>query len=265
MKKETFRIVKMDCPSEEQLIRMKLEPYAEVKKLEFDIPNRMLVIYHDGQTDNIVQAISGLNLGSSLEKSEITNETISKSDDEISDKKLLWIVFAINVGFFVIEIITGFIADSMGLVADSLDMLADAIVYGMSLMVVGSTIAKKKRIAKLSGFFQLALAVFGLFEVVRRFLGLEGAPDFLTMVLVSVFALVGNAASLYLLQKKKSKEAHMEASYIFTSNDVIANIGVIVAGIVVYFTQSAYPDLIIGTIVFLLVARGAFRILKLSK
>lgn len=92
---------------------------------------------------------------------------------------------------------------------------------------------------------------------------MEGVPNYLTMVFVSLFALIGNAVSLYLLQKKKSKEAHMEASYIFTSNDVIANIGVIIAGIIVYFSQSAYPDLIIGTIVFLLVARGAFRILKL--
>ena len=57
----------------------------------------------------------------------------------------------------------------------------------------------------------------------------------------------------------------MEASYIFTSNDVIANIGIIIAGIMVYFTKSGYPDLVIGTLVFALVAKGAFRILKLSK
>ncbi|OJW77911.1 MAG: hypothetical protein BGO69_10685 [Bacteroidetes bacterium 46-16] len=264
MRKETFKIVKMDCPSEEQLIRMKLEPHEAVKKLEFDIPNRKLVVYHEGETQGIEHAIHELNLGSTLEASETTTERLS-NDDDLSDKKLLWIVFAINAGFFIVELIAGFIANSMGLVADSLDMLADAIVYGMSLMVVGSTIVKKKRIARLSGYFQLALAIFGIIEVVRRFTGLEETPNYLTMVLVSLFALIGNAASLYLLQKKKSKEAHMEASYIFTSNDVIANIGVIIAGATVYFTRSVYPDLIVGTIVFLLVARGAFRILKLAK
>jgi Co/Zn/Cd efflux system component len=264
MKKDTFKIIKMDCPSEEQLIRMKLEPMADIKKLEFDIPARTLTVIHDNDTAALTQSIEGLNLNSSLVSSE-TVDGFESGADEISDKKLLWIVFAINAGFFVIEAVTGLIANSMGLVADSLDMLADAIVYGMSLMVVGGSMVKKKRVAKLSGFFQLGLAMFGLFEVVRRFLGLEETPDYFTMVLVSLFALVGNAASLYLLQKKKSKEAHMEASYIFTSNDVIANIGVIIAGVVVYFTHSVYPDLIIGTIVFLLVARGAFRILKLSK
>ena len=183
----------------------------------------------------------------------------------MNDKRLLWIVFAINAGFFLIEIIAGFIANSMGLVADSLDMLADAIVYSMSLMVIGSTVAKKKRIASLSGYFQLGLAIFGISEVIRRFIGFDATPDYLSMVFISLFALIGNATSLYLLQRRKSKEVHMEASYIFTSNDVIANIGVILAGIIVHFTKSAYPDLLIGTIVFLLVAKGALRILTLSK
>lgn len=263
MKKTTFKIDKMDCPSEEQLIRMKLDADNSIKKLEFDIPNRKLVIIHDGQVQPIENSIGSLNLGSVLIGSEETTDVVAQNDDT-SDKKLLWIVFAINAGFFAIEIVTGIISQSMGLIADSLDMLADAIVYGMSLLVVGSTIIRKKQIAKLSGYFQLALALFGLFEVVRRFIGLDETPNYLTMIFVSAFALCGNAISLYLLQKKKSKEAHMEASYIFTSNDVIANIGVIVAGIIVYLTSSQLPDLIVGAIVFLIVLRGSFRILKLS-
>jgi len=90
-------------------------------------------------------------------------------------------------------------------------------------------------------------------------------PDFQTMIIVSVLALIANSVCLYLLQKSKSEEAHMKATMIFTSNDIIINTGVIVAGILVLLTQSKYPDLIIGAIVFLIVVRGAFRILKLGK
>ena len=85
------------------------------------------------------------------------------------------------------------------------------------------------------------------------------------MIVISLLALVGNATSLYLLQKSKSREAHMQASMIFTSTDVIVNIGVIAAGIMVYLTKSKLPDLLIGTIVFILVTNGAYRILKLSR
>jgi Co/Zn/Cd efflux system component len=90
-------------------------------------------------------------------------------------------------------------------------------------------------------------------------------PDYRIMIGVSVLALIANAVCLFLLQKSKSKEAHMKASMIFTSNDVIINIGVILAGVLVVLTNSKYPDLIIGSIVFLIVVRGAFRILKLGK
>ena len=72
-----------------------------------------------------------------------------------------------------------------------------------------------------------------------------------------------NVFSLEDLKKSKNQEAHMQASMIFTSNDVIVNIGVIAAGGLVYLTNSKLPDLIIGTLVFAIVARGAIRILKL--
>jgi Co/Zn/Cd efflux system component len=90
-------------------------------------------------------------------------------------------------------------------------------------------------------------------------------PNFKMMIVVSLLALVANSVCLYLLQKSKSNEAHMKASMIFTSNDVIINSGVILAGVLVLYTNSRYPDLIIGAIVFLIVVRGALRILKLGK
>jgi cation diffusion facilitator family transporter len=253
----------MDCPSEENMIRMKLDGLS-FKKLDFDIPNRNLYVFHDGDPTPISLALNELNLGSSLAQTEETFDVIIE-EDHSGEKKLLWTVLWINFTFFLIEIVTGFFSRSMGLVADSLDMLADAIVYGLSLYAVGHAVERKKQVAKLSGYFQLALAVFGFAEVIRRFLGFEEVPQFQTMIIVSLFALVGNAICLFLLQKSKSQEAHMKASMIFTSNDVIVNIGVIVAGILVYFTNSKYPDLIVGLIVFFLVARGAFRILKLAK
>ena len=85
------------------------------------------------------------------------------------------------------------------------------------------------------------------------------------MIGISFLALAGNAACLYLLQKSRSTEAHMRASMIFTSNDVIANIGVILAGALVYITASKLPDLAVGVVIFLLVARGAVRILRLAR
>jgi len=111
----------------------------------------------------------------------------------------------------------------------------------------------------------MGLALLGFSEVLRRFFSESGTPLFQWMIIISVLALIGNLVSLWLINKAKSDEAHMQASAIFTSNDIIVNGGVILAGVMVYFLNSKWPDLLIGGIVFAFVMRGAIRILKLSK
>ncbi len=263
--KTTFKISKMDCPSEEQMIRMKLEGMDSIQQLSFDIPQRKLTIFHTGEVETFEQSIHDLKLEASLIETIKDVEEPITSHAESNQRTVLWWVLAINFVFFILEMTYGWLSKSMGLVADSLDMLADSIVYGLSLMAVGAALAMKKSVAKLSGYFQMVLAVFGLTEVIRRFVGFDQIPAFQTMIIVSFLALIANSISLYLIQKTNSKEAHMQASMIFTSNDIIINAGVIIAGILVHFTSSRYPDLIIGSVIFLIVIKGAFRILKLAK
>lgn len=262
MNKTTFKISGMDCLSEEQLVKMKLEPISSVKNLLFDLTERTLVIYHDGDLDLITKEIESLKLNSKL-ISTVEEKTQAIEFSSKNQTKLLITVLFINLALFVIEVVMGYVANSMGLVADSLDMLADVLVYGMSLMVVGSLISRKRKVARISGYFQLVLAFLGFIEVIRRFLGYGEVPTFEIMIIISTLALIGNSASLYLLQRHKQGEVHMQASWIFTANDVLVNIGVIVAGILVYVTDSKYPDLIIGIVTLTIVSRGALRILKL--
>lgn len=263
MEKTIFEIPKMDCPSEENLIRLKLDGIEEIKSLDFDLPNRKLAIYHDGRIEEIETSIQDLNLGGKRVSTEAGG--VVEFEEPAKQRKLLWMVLAVNFAFFAIEMTTGLISGSMGLIADSLDMLADAFVYGISLFAVGASLTRKKRIATTAGYFQIMLAVVGFVEVVRRFLSAGEMPDFGTMIVVSLLALIANGFCLYLLQKSKSREAHMQASAIFTSNDVVINLGVIVAGVLVYLLGSNKPDLIVGTIVFVVVIRGAVKILKLGK
>ncbi len=199
IQKTTFNISKMDCPSEESLIRLKLEQFSNIKSMQFDISNRKLEVYHTDNYEPILSALDSLKLDTNFIDTVSADSLIPT---ETQDRKLLWLVLSINLFFFVLEMLTGFLSHSMGLVADSLDMLADSIVYGLALFAIGGTVIRKKKIAKVGGYFQMTLAVFGLVEVIRRFLGLEEVPVFQTMIIISSLALIGNATSLYLLQKK---------------------------------------------------------------
>ena len=176
MKRSNFTIQKMDCPSEEQMIRMKLEAYPQIKFLDFDILNRKLQVYHLGGIEDIQTSIASVKLGDTLQGTEEAEPPVI--EDQSKQKKILWWVLGINFGFFVIEMTTGWISSSMGLIADSLDMLADSIVYALSLFAVGGAISRKKKVAKFSGYFQMTLASLGFMEILRRFFSESETPMF---------------------------------------------------------------------------------------
>ncbi len=264
MNKTIFEISKMDCPSEENLIRMKLEGLTDIKKLDFDIAARGMTVYHKGSNSEIEQKLIELNLGAKIIFSGKSEQ--KEFSDYNPQRKILFTVLGINLSFFILEMLTGIISQSMGLVADSLDMLADSLVYGISLWAVGSTLVHKKIVARIAGYLQIVLASLGFLEIIRRLVLSENIPGFSTMIIVSILALVANGISLAILQKSKNKEeVHIKASMLFTSNDILINLGVIIAGVLVHVFSSNIPDLTIGLIVFVLVLQGAFRILKLSK
>jgi cation diffusion facilitator family transporter len=170
-------------------------------------------------------------------------------------------LIAINGVMFVVESAIGWWAQSMGLIADSLDMLADAGVYGVALLAVGASSVRKAHAAAAGGCIQLGLACLVLVEVIRKWLyGSE--PSSGLMIGVSIVALAANTACLYLLRKHRHGEVHMRASWIFSTTDVQANVGVILAGILVSTTASSAPDLIIGAVVCGIVVRGGIRILR---
>ena len=135
----------------------------------------------------------------------------------------------------------------------------------LSLAAVGTATNRKKRLARISGFVQLGLAASGLLEVTRRFVADTELPDPGSMIVMSVLALAGNVATLLVLQRVRSGEAHLQASWIFTANDIKVNLLVIGAAIGVIVTDSRIPDLIAGGIIFAVVANGARRILSISR
>lgn len=142
-------------------------------------------------------------------------------------------------------------------------MFADAAVYGIALYGAGRAAGGQQRAVRISGWLQLGLAVGALFEVARRAIcGSEPEPAM--MMAVAVIALLANVTTMRLLARHRKGGAHMKASWIFTTNDVIANLGVIAGGVLVRVTGTALPDLVVGAVIGLVVLSGSIRILRLS-
>lgn len=263
-----FAVPKMDCPSEERMIRLALNSFHNIRALSFDLSNRRLTVVHDGEVEPITAKLRTLGLGASLQKTSTADSgavtaAISSATSNAQESGTLRWLLGINAIMFLAEMTVGLIAQSAGLIADSLDMFADAAVYGLALYAVGRSLRLQTRAAHLAGVLQLVLALGVLIEVMRRFL-VGSEPESLIMMIAAFIALIANTVCLLLIFKHREGGVHMKASWIFSANDVLINLGVITAGALVAWTGSSYPDLIIGTIVGLIVLNGARRILALK-
>lgn len=264
-----FMVAKMDCPSEERLIRMALEGLEQEVALEFDTPNRKLKVFHNSNLEDIQSRIESLGLGAKLEstldidRNELSQAITSANTANLKEGAILKWLLAINATMFVVELFVGWSAQSTGLIADSLDMFADAAVYGVALYAVGHSAQRKLQAAHFSGWLQVVLALGALSEVLRRFI-FGSEPASMLMMSFGLVALIANVTCLMLIAKSKDDGAHMKASWIFSANDVVANVGVILAGVLVAASGSRYPDLVIGLIIAIIVFIGAQRILKLK-
>lgn len=252
----------MDCTAEEQLVRMALSDVDGIKRIECHLDQRDIVVDHATDPDSINAVLQTLNLGAS--HVDDTSQ-IGPPPDTQRERKALVVALAINAGFFIGELTIGLISRSMGLIADALDMGADASVYALSLAAVGNAATRKNQLARMSGYLQIGLASIGLIEVVRRFIADDELPDPTSMIVMSVLALAGNVVTLLVLYRVRSDDAHIQASWIFTANDIKVNALVIAAAVGVIFTDSQIPDLLAGGIIFIVVANGARRILSISR
>lgn len=262
-RRSVFAIPGMDCPSEERIVRMSLEGVDGIGALEFDLAGRRLAVVHHGEVEPIARKLEPLGFGARLvESAEVKAVAPVTPGGETGEARTLRLLVAINGAMFAVEIVAGWLAQSSGLIADSLDMLADAGVYGVSLLAVGRAAHHKVRAAHVAGWLEIALALGAVADVARRLVG-GSAPEAPAMIGISLLALAANVASLLLVVRHRHGGAHMKASFIFSANDVLANLGVILAGALVAWTGSRLPDLAIGTAVALLVLSGGVRILRL--
>jgi len=152
-------------------------------------------------------------------------------------RRTLMLLLAINAVMFCVEFVFGLVGQSTGLISDAVDMLADALVYGVGLYAVGKSARIKNQAAYFSGVFQIILALGVLADVTRRFL-LGSEPESMLMMGFGLLALLANVWCLLLIAKHRHGDIHMRASWIFSKNDVIANVGVILGGFLVYLSPA---------------------------
>ncbi|MEC4722209.1 cation transporter [Noviherbaspirillum sp. CPCC 100848] len=194
-----------------------------------------------------------------------------KRDDEESEialdardaaqRRTLMQVLFINIGQAIVIGIVGLLAHSTGLMGAALDNLGDGLVYAVSVYAVGRTIVAKTRVARLSALFLFVLSFGLLIEVMRRFFS-GGEPAGMIMIIAAIANALTNLYCLRLLRSHRREGVHLQASWVFTTNDMYSNAGIALSGLAVMYFKSPIPDLLIGLVVVVVAFLGGKEILE---
>jgi len=149
------------------------------------------------------------------------------------------------------------------LLADSADMLGDALVYGFSLYVLTRDESWQARAALLKGLFMLAFGLGVAAEAIYKTLH-PILPHGETIGLIGLLALAANTGCFLLLYRHRADNLNMSSVWLCSRNDLFANAGVILAGIAVIYSQSRWPDIIVGGIIAVLFLKSAVSVLQQS-
>ena len=175
--------------------------------------------------------------------------------------RVLVAVLAVNATMFCVEFGAGLLSGSTALLADSLDMLGDSLVYGFSLCVLHRSLAWRARAALAKGVIMAAFGVGVVLEAAFRLRA--GVPPLIPVMFgIGVLALIANALCFSLLWRHRADDINLRSTWLCSRNDLIANGAVLAAAFLVAWSQSVWPDVLIGVGIAGLFMRTSVSVLR---
>lgn len=268
-----YYVTGMDCASCAAKIESTAGKISGVKDVKVSIASQIMTLQVDdpaAQLPEVEHAVTGL--GYQLARLEPKGETAAASGDEDdlpkdlshitpAYRRALWIVVLLNVGYGLVEIVAGFVGDSQALKADALDFLGDGSITFMGLLAIGWSLVWRARSALIQGMFLGALGLGVLANTVYRVLVLN-QPEAEIMGLFGVIALVVNLAAAFVLIPHRTGDANVRAVWLFSRNDAIGNVAVVIAAGLVAWTGTRWPDLVVAIVIAGLFLQSSWAIIK---
>ena len=180
-------------------------------------------------------------------------------------RRALLIVIVLNIGFGLFELAGGFWAGSQALKADALDFLGDGSITFVGLLALGWATSTRARIAQVQGAFLGALGFSVLGLAIWRALNAI-PPDAELMGGIGIAALAVNVtAAMALTPFREQGDAQARGIWLFSRNDAINNIAVVVAAALVFWFESAWPDIIVAAVIATIFLHSAWEIMRDAK
>lgn len=179
-------------------------------------------------------------------------------------RQILWIALVVNFTMFLVEIGAGVQAGSLSLLADAADFAGDALNYAVSLAVLASALAWRARAAVFKAATMIGFGLYVLGSAVWSVWNGE-LPQAVTMGAVALLALAANVAVAWMLYAFREGDANMRSVWLCSRNDAIGNVAVLLAALGVFGTGSAWPDLVVASLMATLALHGGWTVLRQAR
>lgn len=265
-----YHVTGMDCASCAEKIEKAAKGVEGVEEVKVSIASQIMSLR--APKDRLPEVESAITtLGYQVDRMDVPKAAPDDDDDDdrIPDlshvapayKRALWIVVLLNVGYGVAEIVGSFLAGSQALQADSLDFLGDGLISFLGLIAIGWGLAARAKAALLQGAFLGVLGLGVLAATAYRVLVLHQPEPFLMGGFAIVAFIVNVLAAVVLIPHRKG-DANMRAVWLFSRNDAIGNLAVVIAAVLVWWTATPWPDLLVAFIIEGLFLQSSWSILR---
>ncbi len=166
-------------------------------------------------------------------------------------------------GYFVVELVTGILVNSLALIADAGHMLTDVVALVMGLIAL--LLGRHGRITDTRSFgwhravLLMGVAVFVLYEAVER-IGSDPQVPGLTLIVVALIGLLVNLGVMLLLRADAKESIAVRGAYLEVLADAVGSVGVLIAGVVAMTTGWGYADIVVAVLIALWVVPRAVRL-----
>lgn len=263
-----YRVVGMDCAADAAEIEDAARGIEGVETVKVSTATQILTLLADdpaARVPAVEQAVTRLGYRLSL----LSDSTSAAGDDDAPDpthvtpayRRALWTVVLLNVGYGIVEIVGGFLSGSQALKADALDFLGDGLITFLGLFAIGWSLIWRARAALLQGLFLGALGLGVVGTTLYRFVE-QQEPEAGLMGVLGLIALVVNVAAAVVLIPHRKGDANVRAVWLFSRNDAFGNAAVVVAAVLVAWSGSPWPDLVVAIVIAGLFLHSSWSIVR---
>ena len=257
-----YRVTGMDCADCASEIEHAVRGLAGVADARVSLASGLMTVRLDSTTASlpaIEQAVQALGYRAGA-ANDSDGPSASQAHLGPGYRRVLAIVVALNIGYGIVEAMGGFLSGSQAVKADALDFLGDGLISLLGLLAIGWSLRRRAQTALLQGAFLgvLGLGVLGstLYRVVA-----QETPEAGLMGLLGLGGLVVNVAAALVLIPHRTGDANARAVWLFSRNDAIGNLAVVIAALVIAGTGSAWPDIVVAIAIAALFLHSSWQIL----